>query len=142
MRMKLIVPLLIASALTAQTVVAQRPREQRSHPDKPPEHSREPKAKVVPPPAAPVRRPRPDARPDVERRREGGDDDRPHVNRGRWYGHAPPNDRRFYVERPFEHGRFVRIGPAHRYRVVRFDRELHRVWLPGGFFEIAPWDWP
>jgi hypothetical protein len=67
----------------------------------------------------------------------------PHVNHDHWYGHDRPNDRRFALARPFEHGRFEHFGASYRYHVERFDRDHHRFWFPGGFsFEIAAWDWP
>jgi len=59
-----------------------------------------------------------------------------------WYGHAAPNDPRFQLARPFEHGRFGLAGPGHVYSVARVDLGARRFWLPGGFgFEIATWDW-
>jgi hypothetical protein len=59
-----------------------------------------------------------------------------------WYGHAAPNDPRFQLERPFEHGRFTLSGRSHVYSVLRVDVGARRLWLPGGFaFEIATWDW-
>ncbi|MEO8448431.1 MAG: hypothetical protein ABI647_01500 [Gemmatimonadota bacterium] len=125
--------LLAALSVTAQSAAAQRPQEARKGRERAREHA---------PPPAPARRPRPDVRPTGEHRPTGGNDDRPHVSRGRWYGHATPNDSRFRLARPFEHGRFVRLGPRYRYRVDRFDRALHRLWIPGGaYFEIASWDW-
>ena len=54
-----------------------------------------------------------------------------------------PGDVRYRVERPFAHGRFVSVGPAHRFAVIRIDRDRHRFWFPGGFlFDVAVWDWP
>jgi hypothetical protein len=67
----------------------------------------------------------------------------PYVRGDHWYGHAAPNDPRFHLDRPFEHGRFALAGANHRYTVVRFDLAAHRLWLRGGYgFEIAAWDWP
>lgn len=83
------------------------------------------------------------ARPEVERRDGGRINSMPHVNHDHWYGHDRPNDRRFALAHPFEHGRFEHFGPSYRYHVERFDRDHHRFWFPGGFsFEIAAWDWP
>jgi hypothetical protein len=128
-----------AMALTAQSAVAQRPRE-RERPREGEQRAQE-QRRQHPAPPAPVRR-RPTARPDIEHRRDGRNDDRPHVTGRRWYGHAPPNDVRFRVSRPFEHGRFRELGPRYRYHVVRFDRDRHVFWLPSGvYFEIAPWDY-
>jgi hypothetical protein len=65
----------------------------------------------------------------------------PYVRDGRWYGHAAVDDARFHLARPFEHGRFALTGPAHVFRVARLDLGARRVWLPGGLFEVAAWDW-
>jgi len=66
----------------------------------------------------------------------------PHVSNDHWYGHDRPDDKRYVVSRPFEHGHFEHTGPSYRYRVERFDRDRHRFWFPGGFyFQIADWDW-
>lgn len=93
-------------------------------------------------PAAPQRR-EPRAAPEVERSTTGHINSTPHVRNDRWYGHDSPNDARYGLQRPFEHGRFANVGPMYRYNIVRFDAGLHRFWLPGGFyFEIAAWDWP
>ncbi|HYX67717.1 MAG TPA: hypothetical protein VE825_01180, partial [Terriglobales bacterium] len=60
-----------------------------------------------------------------------------------WYGHDKPNDKRYHVDHPFEHGRFEHFGPSYRYTIERVDLDAHRFWLPGGFFfEVASWDWP
>jgi hypothetical protein len=40
-----------------------------------------------------------------------------------WYGHDAPEDLRYRLERPFEHGRFEEFGPEHRFGVVRIDRD-------------------
>ncbi len=133
--MRIQLALLLATfAVTAQPAAAQRPKDEQKRPEAK-------RAHPPPAPPAPARRPRQDARPEPERGKDGHQDDRPHANNRHWYGHATPNDARFRLEHPFEHGRFARIGPSYRYRVVRFDRDLHRLWIPGGFyFEIAPWD--
>jgi len=76
--------------------------------------------------------------PESERRSNGHVNSVPHVNNDKWYGHDKPNDKRYHLAHPFEHGRFADIGPGHRFRVERFDRDHHRFWFPGGFyFEIA-----
>ena len=82
------------------------------------------------------------ARPEVERREGGRVNSLPHVNNDHWYGHDRPNDRRYVIGHPYEHGRFEHFGPSYRYGIERFDRDHHRFWFPGGFsFEIASWDW-
>lgn len=93
-------------------------------------------------PPAPTRR-APSAGPEVERDGSGRVNAMPHVNNNRWYGHDQPNDRRYALPHPFEHGHFANVGASFRYPIVRFDAHLHRFWLPGGFFfEVALWDWP
>jgi hypothetical protein len=83
------------------------------------------------------------ARPEVERREGGRVNSLPHVNNDHWYGHDRPNDRRYVIGHPYEHGRFEHFGPSYRYGIERFDRDHHRFWFPGGFsFEIASRDWP
>ncbi len=93
-------------------------------------------------PTAPAQR-SPSTKPEPERRSGARINNTPHVNNDRWYGHDRPNDKRYHLNHPFEHGRFERFGPSYRYSIVRIDPNLHRFWLPGGFFfEIAAWEWP
>jgi hypothetical protein len=93
------------------------------------------------PPAPPVRTTK-GAKPEGEKI-AGHLNNTPHVNNDHWYGHDKPNDARYKVAHPFEHGHFTAFGPDHRYNIVRIDRDAHRFWLPGGFyFDIAAWDWP
>ena len=92
-------------------------------------------------PEPPIKR-EPGARPEVERRDGGRTNSMPHVRDNHWYGHEAPDDRRFHLDHPYEHGRFERFGPSYRYGIERFDRDHRRFWFPGGFsFVIAPWDW-
>ncbi len=72
------------------------------------------------------------ARPEVDHREGGRINTTPHVSNDHWFGHDRPNDRRYVVDHPFEHGRFEHFGPSYRYRVERFDRDHHRFWFPGG----------
>jgi hypothetical protein len=82
------------------------------------------------------------AKPEPEHRPNGKINSSQHVSYDHWYGHDQPNDKRFHLDHPFEHGRFEHFGPNYRYSVERFDRDHHRFWLPGGYyFEVAPWDW-
>ncbi len=77
-----------------------------------------------------------------EKGQGGRVDVRPHVNNDHWYGHDSPDDKRFHLDRPFEHGRFEHVGPSFQFRVGGFDRDRHSFWFTGGFFfEVAPWDW-
>ena len=105
-----------------------------------PEHN-PPRANQGRIPAPPAQR-APRAKPEPERKAGGRVNNTPHVSNDHWYGHDRPNDKRFHLDRPFEHGRFEHFGPSYRYNVVRIDPNLHRFWLPGGFFfDIAAWDW-
>jgi len=123
---------------------AQRPSEPRSgemqHPAQA-QHN-QPRANQGRIPAPPQQR-APHAKPEPERRDGGRVNNTPHVNNDHWYGHDKPNDKRYHLDHPFEHGRFDHFGPSYRYNIVRIDPNLHRFWLPGGyFFEIPAWDWP
>jgi len=83
------------------------------------------------------------ARPEEERGEGGRVNNTPHVSNDHWYGHDRPDDRRYHIDRAFEHGHFEHFGPTFRYNIVRIDRDHRRFWLPGGFFfEVAVWDWP
>jgi hypothetical protein len=93
-------------------------------------------------PPAPTARTGQNVERDVERDPGGHVNERPHVRNDHWYGHEAPNDPRFHLDHPFAHGHFEHFGPSYRYRVIRFDPNLHRFWFPGGFFfEVAAWDW-
>lgn len=133
----------IAMALVACGTLAARQRGGGGggHPVAPP-HASMPRANGGHIPPAPARRPDANARPEAERHPDGHTNDTPHVRNDTWYGHASPNDPRFHLDHPFEHGHFEHVGPNYRYRVLRFDAGLHRFWFPGGFwFEVAAWDW-
>jgi hypothetical protein len=93
------------------------------------------------PPAPQARQDRQAPR-EAERFEDGRENHHPHVANDHFYGHESAGDARFHIDHPYEHGRFERFGPSYRYKVLRFDRDHHRFWFPGGFgFEIAPWDW-
>jgi hypothetical protein len=93
----------------------------------------------IPPP--PPQRPR-GTKPETERWGGGRVNSTPHVNNNRWYGRDKPNDKRYRLDHPFAHGHFARFGPSYRYNIARIDLNLHRFWLPGGYyFEVSPWDW-
>ncbi len=128
------VPLLVLALLSAGGVSAQHPAAPRGGAP----HANQ--GHLPPPPPA---RKSPQARPEVERDQRGHVNSTPHVNNNHWYGHDRPNDPRYRLPQPFEHGRFETFGPSYRYEIVRIDRGLHRFWFPGGFyFEVALWDWP
>jgi hypothetical protein len=106
-----------------------------------PEHNA-PRANQGHVPAAPAKRP-PTAMPEVERKAPGRMNNTPHVANDHWYGHDRPMDPRYRQAHPFEHGHFEHVGPSFRYNVVRIDLNLHRFWLPGGFFfDVPAWEWP
>ncbi len=112
-------------------------KEQPKHVDRNP-----PRANGGRIPPSPPRREDPHAGREAHKFDDGRASDRPHVSDNHWYGHEAPNDARFHIAHPYEHGRFERFGPSYRYRVLRVDRDAHRFWFPGGFyFEVAPWDW-
>jgi len=130
MRFRLAIPVALAF-LIAIPIFAQRSEEHDEGPRG--NHGRIPEG---PPPKREIH-----AKPEVERH-EGRVNSVPHVNNDHWYGHDRPNDKRYLIAHPFEHGHFEHIGASYRYRVERFDRDHHRFWFPGGFyFEVASWDW-
>ena len=135
MKSRTIFPLALALALClALPALSQRRDARENNP---------PRANQGRIPAPPPARQQPRAKPEPERHPTGHINTTPHVNNDHWYGHDRPDDKRFHIDHPFEHGRFEHFGPTFRYRVERFDRDHHRFWLPGGFsFEVAAWDWP
>ena len=94
----------------------------------------------IPPP--PPRREDPHAAREPQHYDDGRSSDRPHVSNDHWYGHDAPDDKRFHLDHPYQHGHFAHFGPSYRYTITRVDVNAHRFWFPGGFyFEVAPWDW-
>jgi hypothetical protein len=129
------------SLLGAVALSAQRPEEHPQSQNRPaPEHGRPPRANQghIPPP--PAHSPR-GGKPEAERLDGGRVDNTPHVSHDRWYGHGGADDRRFHLDRPFAHGHFARVGPTNRFQFERVDIATHRLWLVGGSFEVAAWDW-
>ena len=129
--------------MTAIAVWSQRPAEAPHQQERAPEarpgnFPRANQGRIPPPPAARSG----GAKVEEERRPNGRVNSSQHVNNDHWYGHDAPNDKRYKLGHPFEHGHFEHFGPNYRYGVVRIDRDHHRFWLPGGFyFEVASWDW-
>lgn len=130
--------------LAAVTALAQRPGEEpRGQAERSAEvrSANTPRANQgrIPPP--PPRR-ESNTKVETEHRENGKINGSQHVDHDHWYGHDAPNDKRYHLDHPFEHGHFERFGPSYRYSIVRVDRDHHRFWLPGGFyFEVASWDW-
>jgi hypothetical protein len=66
----------------------------------------------------------------------------PHVHaNGQWVGHdSGPNDARYHVDKPFEHGRFTGgFGRDHVWRLSGGNRE--RFGFGGFFFSVFPLDY-
>jgi hypothetical protein len=128
MKRRLVFPIALLVLFAALPVLSQRPDERGPNP---------PRANQGRIPAPPVARQERHARPEPERHPTGHVNTTPHVNNDHWYGHDRPDDKRFHVDRPFEHGRFEQFGPSYRYRIERLDRDHHRLWFPGGFFFVV-----
>ena len=57
-------------------------------------------------PDPPPRRESRSAPSEPERQEGGRVNNLPHVTNDRWHGHDKPNQRRYHIDHPFEHGRF------------------------------------
>jgi len=144
MKQRLSWALAVTGAVAALSLAAQEPRGRPEraapHPQSfEPSHPRANQGHVPPAPVA--RADRAEApRPEIDERSRINN--HPHVSHDQWYGHDRPDDPRFHLDHPFEHGHFPRTGPDYRWPVVRFDPDRHWFWFAGGFFfEIAAFDW-
>jgi len=73
---------------------------------------------------------------------KAGHPEAPHVHTNdKWIGHdSGPNDARYHLDHPFEHGRFTGgIGRGHVFRIEGGNRE--RFWFGGFFFSVGVADY-
>lgn len=90
----------------------------------------------------PVGRPAPAPAPNRSFADKPGHPAAPHVEKNdKWVGHeSGPNDPRYHVDKPFEHGRFTGgFGKGHVWRIEGGNRD--RFWFNGFYFSVFPADY-
>lgn len=136
--MKSLVGLLALSLVGLVPGYAQDRQDKQEHQDRQRQQAHQP---------IPEHGPRPSterSRSQTQRPEEHGDrNNRPHVDeRGNWIGHdAGRDDRRYHIDRPYEHGRFTGgFGREHVWHLRGGDRE--RFFFNNFAFAVAPPDYP
>ncbi len=107
-----------------------------------PSHGPAPVKAKAPPQRAPERTPQAAAAPNRSFADKPGHPAAPHVEKNdKWVGHdSGPNDARYHVDKPFEHGRFTGgFGKGHVWHIQGGNRE--RFWFSGFYFSVFPDDY-
>src|SRR5579862_1130482 len=103
--------------LIAPASKAQKPEAPRGAPPHEETHNSPPRANQghIPPP--PAHREDPHAKPEEERHVNGKINQTQHVSNNQWYGHDSPDDKRYHMDHPYEHGHFEHFGASYRYHI-------------------------